>query len=41
VGPNVLELDAMELDTGGPDTLRPSVGPEDLCRNLLVWKPLS
>jgi hypothetical protein len=41
VGPDALELDAMELDTGGPDTLEPFAGPEVLCQNLLVRAPLS
>jgi len=36
VGPNALELDAMELDTGEPDSLDLYPGPEVLCRNLLV-----
>jgi hypothetical protein len=31
MGPNALELDAMELDTGGPNALEPSAEPEVLC----------
>jgi hypothetical protein len=41
VGPGALELDAMELDTRGPDAVEPYAGPEVLCRNLFVWAPLS
>jgi hypothetical protein len=36
MGPNALELDAMELDTREPDDLVPYAGPEILCQNLLV-----
>jgi hypothetical protein len=43
--PNVLELDSMEpdgeLDALKPDSMESDTGPEILCRNLLVWAPLS
>jgi hypothetical protein len=41
MGLDALELDAMELDTGVPNALDPSTRPKVLCRNLLVWAPLS
>jgi hypothetical protein len=36
VGPDALELDAMELDIGGPNVMEPYAGLEVLCRNLFV-----
>jgi len=36
-----LELDAMELDTRGPNAMDPYAGLEVLCRNLFVRAPLS
>jgi hypothetical protein len=41
VGADALELDAMELDTGGPNVVEPYARLEVLCRNLFVWAPLS
>jgi hypothetical protein len=41
VGPDALELDAMELDTGGPNVVELYAGPEVLCQNLFVCAPLS
>jgi hypothetical protein len=38
VGPDTLELDAMELDTGA---LVPYAGPKILLQNLLVLAPIS
>jgi hypothetical protein len=41
VGHDALELDSMGPDTGEPDATDLYAGPEVLCRNLLVWAPLS
>jgi hypothetical protein len=40
MGLDIEEPDALELD-GEPDAMESDIGPEVLCRNLLVWALLS